>query len=155
MTTNDDNQTDSVPDISIETIYKECAESYRYHIDWRYRMLTRYIVAISALITVTGFLFTHEQECLHRYAFLPCGAIFVVSALFIIVTRRNKLIFDHHEKLAASLEQKYAKRDGIYSRLETLPTLWPPSYNVLLPIVYAIIGLFALLISHYLYCNAL
>ena len=136
------------PTLSIAELYKECGASYRYHLEWRYKVMTRYLIAVSALLAVFGWMVTDGATAFHLYAWVPFLMITIVSAGFLAMSFRNKVIFDKHETVGAALEgfaetveDRKDQPSGIYTEWIGMPMLWPPAYNVVFPLIYGLIGL--------------
>ncbi|MCA9015269.1 MAG: hypothetical protein KDA77_08040 [Planctomycetaceae bacterium] len=131
--------------ISLETMYVECSVSYRYHLDWRYKMLTRFFVVVSALVASAGWLFTNKNALLPNYSYAPFVVIVFTSLTFLVMSFRDKKIFDRHERLGARLEAM-ANKTGIYSELVNLGN-WPLPYNFVVPLIYCVVGFVAFVLS--------
>ena len=72
--------------ISVLEIYKEIGINYRYHLDRRHRVMTRYSIAMSAFYVSSGWMFINKIE---KIAFLPFLFAAIASYVLSLMDKKN------------------------------------------------------------------
>jgi len=120
-------------EVKPETLYGEAAQSYRYIVDWRYKILTRYFISSTAFVLAAKWIGETIPD--NRKWIIAIPLVFgAISCLFFCaMDRRNKKMIDACSSIAADLE----KERGVYSVWSKLPKhKWPPSYDTILAFIY-------------------
>ncbi len=120
-------------EVKPETLYGEAAASYRYIVDWRYKILTRYFITSTAFILAAKWMGEAIPE--NRTWLVGGPLVFGTISCFIFyaMDRRNKKMIDACSAVAANLENP----TGVYSEWCSLSkSKWPPSYDAILAFIY-------------------
>lgn len=119
------------PTVKAETLYTEATQSYRYIVEWRYKILTRFFITVTAFVLAAAWLWRSTETDLKPFLFIPLFIGALSSIGFLAMDRRNKAMIDKSQDVARKLEEDR----GVYSAWAALPK-WPPAYDVIVAIIY-------------------
>ena len=86
-----------------ELVYKECAANYRYYLDWRFKILTRHAVAVSAAFL--SFKFIIDSNLGNAFASIPLFLFSLLSLAFFRMDTRHEDLAHSAAKIASKIEE--------------------------------------------------
>ena len=130
----------------LRILYNEISENLRFFVEWRFKSITRYILTITAIFLIIGWLLLHKDPCLwRRWGFIPFLLISLISFIFYRLEIRNAKIQNMIIRRGRDIEKKMSANEGIYSGLNKL--FEKTSYTFLLKTSYIGICILSAIVS--------
>lgn len=135
---------------SRKIVYTETCNSYRYFIDWRHRVLTRYFIFLSAIGLLVKWL--HENHGTKELVPVAFVFIAVFSIFFYILEERNDQLIKACGKNAMEME-KLLHTPGYFCEIydnDAIEKRNFVTYEKILKIIYGLGVLLSILLAIFL-----
>ncbi|MEN8223783.1 MAG: hypothetical protein ABFS05_00350 [Bacteroidota bacterium] len=131
----------------ISTMYREVAQDMRFLSEWRFKSIQRYILTLSALLAMSGWLIMGEHEAAFwdQLHFVPYLLITIITIAFIILETRNATLQNLIIKTGYDIETKYTEVSGIFEGMKQIYS--KKSYTFLLKWFYVAISTISFIIA--------
>jgi hypothetical protein len=121
--------------VSVDEVYRELGDNYRYHLGWRARLLGGFVAVSGALA------FAYDKVVSSSFGWLLPLAGFVFSMAAFYLEERCHDILRHRAKVGEALERR-AGHEGTYCSAETMGWGRRPSHTDTLRALYLLGALF-------------
>lgn len=120
-------------------LYKESSQSFRYFLEWRFRVFQRFGILLGAVLTLAKFIY-ENQSLNGQILAVPALLMLLGSIVFLIMDMRNRRISKESSKVGQSIELLFTENisgidGGFYDReINCEDTVF--TYNNTLPFLY-------------------
>lgn len=132
----------------LHVLYKENGELYRYFMDWRHKVLSRYFISLVSLFVMAQYFHKSDEGLLSSLIFIPFLLSGMVGIFCYALDNRNNFLIMECLKTGRRLE-KAIDRDGYYSIIDNQEAI-RGTYSEILKILYISSAALFILLSIYL-----